>query len=614
MPFESQFYNPPEEEKAFQNGGFSGGEFLRKKYPDKFKELGRITDADPTYSLIKKSGKDSPHSWIDDWLKKVDEFHKRHRDDQEAMKLIRGAFHAEYVIKPDDIPEGYFENQQRLARERGHGDVEITDEVRKQNVEIIVSDQKSTLDNWVDYIFSPDADIYPMWAKYWAISSVSKLSSYDKEKKCFGKRRKDTVAPFPDLNREALAYVVDIVVKKARRENIENLENNNELKKLVESENFGKLYAYAIEKITPTEENELAETEGEWIKYPQASDHMPLVNSLQGHGTGWCTAGETTAEAQLQGGDFYVYYSKDKAGKYTIPRAAIRMERDNIGEIRGIGPDQNMDPYIGKIVDEKLKSFPDAEKYKKKTADMELLTAIDKKQNLGRELTKEELVFLYEIDSRIDGFGYQKDPRIEEIIEKRNVKTDLVLMMAIPLEYINIKDKEKIFISSERIRFFIKNSEKIGNDVKLLFDIAKKYDNGQELTQEELRFIYEIDNKIITFSSKEDPRIKMIKAGINLKSNLSSITGVEEEEISITEEEALSGGIKFHFGNLNLSGINIEDNKEKIPRAIIGNVTVNTDIDVKILSSICTVSGTINYFWKSDTIQEDSKDDRVLFG
>ena len=35
MPFETQFYNPPEEEKAFQKGGFTGGEFLRKKYPDK---------------------------------------------------------------------------------------------------------------------------------------------------------------------------------------------------------------------------------------------------------------------------------------------------------------------------------------------------------------------------------------------------------------------------------------------------------------------------------------------------------------------------------------------------------------------------------------------------
>ena len=52
--------------------------------------------------------------------------------------------------------------------------------------------------------------------------------------------------------------------------------------------------------------------QGEWIKYEQGSDAKPLYESLQGHGTGWCTAGESTAETQLKAGDFYVFYTKDK--------------------------------------------------------------------------------------------------------------------------------------------------------------------------------------------------------------------------------------------------------------------------------------------------------------
>ena len=55
---------------------------------------------------------------------------------------------------------------------------------------------------------------------------------------------------------------------------------------------------------------------------------------------------------------------------------------------------------------------------------MKRLTEIDNKTKNNKPLTKEELVFLYQIDSSIQGFGYQKDPRIEEIRNTRNPKED----------------------------------------------------------------------------------------------------------------------------------------------------------------------------------------------
>ena len=61
------------------------------------------------------------------------------------------------------------------------------------------------------------------------------------------------------------------------------------------------------------------------------TDHMPLVESLKGYNTGWCTAGESTAKTQLQGGDFYVYYTLDENDEYKVPRIAIRMENNQIG-------------------------------------------------------------------------------------------------------------------------------------------------------------------------------------------------------------------------------------------------------------------------------------------
>ena len=422
---------------------FSGEQFLHQKDP-------RLHTSEPVEheqerkSLADEETTQKPAEKIADWLKVIEKTHTGHRDDPRVLERVKDYYHKEFVIKPEEVPESYFENQKRMAREQGHGDVEIDQGVRDQNIEVIISDQKSTLDNWVDYFTSADADAYPTWAKYWAFNSMLKLSGYDKENKTFAKRDKGTVAPYPDLNREALAYVIDKIIKKVNKEAIPEQADNPEFKKLLDRANFGKLYAYAIEKITPTEENELLNTKGEWIKYPQNSDHMPLVESLQGHGTGWCTAGESTAQAQLQGGDFYVYYSYDKQGQPTIPRVAIRMQGGNIGEVRGIGPEQNLDPYIGEVVEKKMSEFPDGKAYKKKSADMKRLTEIDKKNLAGENLNADDIRFLYEIDEKIEGFGYQRDPRIEEIRGKRDTKKELSFLLKIPQDLISISKEEAL--------------------------------------------------------------------------------------------------------------------------------------------------------------------------
>ena len=365
-----------------------------------------------------------PADKIADWLEVIEHTHTGHRDDPRVAERIKASYHKEHIIEVENIPESYFANQARLAREQGHGDIEITNQMREQLSEVIIADQQSTLDKWLDYFTSEDSDSYPMWAKYWAFTNMTKLSTFDKEKHSFSKRDKGTVAPFPDLNREALAYVIDAIIKKVGKENLPNDNNDPEFQKLLQGANFGKLYAWAIEKVTPAEQNELLNTEGEWIKYNKGSDYMPLVESLQGHGTGWCIASDSTAEHYLGMGDHYIYYSYDQDGNPTIPRSTIRMEDNKIAEIRGIAYEQNLDPYIGDVVDTKMDKFPDGEQYKKKAADMKKLTAIDNKTKAGEKLNKEELVFLYEIDHSIQGFGYQRDPRIAEILQSRNPKED----------------------------------------------------------------------------------------------------------------------------------------------------------------------------------------------
>jgi len=417
------------------------------------------------------------------------------------LSVLKAALYKGFVIKPEEVPESYWNAQARLAREQGHGNIEITQVMRAQGTEVIIADQESSLDSWIDYLASDDAT-YPLWLKYFAIRGVLGMSTYDKENHRFNRRDTGTTSPFPDLDREALSYVLDTVEKRqgleyaeasekirqvrneikrlkgeyrsAEKQEIETesiaqemSEAQNHLERLLEEQarlvskglnipeeartelvqllqagDFARLYAWAIEKAVPGEENELLTTEGRWVKYDCGSDHAPLVRSLQGHGTGWCTAGESTAKAQLEAGDFYVYYSNDRHGNPTVPRAAIRMQENQIAEVRGIAAEQNLDPHIAKTVQEKVREFADGEKYEKKALDMRLLTHVERKAKAGQQLDKDDLAFLYEINGPIEGFGYKRDPRIQELRDSRDPNSDAPVMLECAPEQIACNSEE----------------------------------------------------------------------------------------------------------------------------------------------------------------------------
>ncbi len=466
-------------------------------------------------------------------------------EDYEIMYDFRKALHEKYVIKEENVPYGYFEREQRIARERGYGNIPITEEYKRQEIEVIQKDQEQSLDIWINYLTCLDSSHLPPSIKYWILNEVVKLGRYDKATQTFSKRQKDTTAPFVELSAEALAYVSETLMKKYGEEyinlsddifntkiefgkveelkaqgdkvklldgsdiqdkgkvilvkddnekiiplmkkdipymranveeagGVENIEDSfskisRKLEELqsrraqvlkdqetpatfsteVGGEDFGQIYVYAVNQMKPASQKEKEIVTGQWIKYKQGSDYMILFSGLQGKGTGWCTAGgESTAEAHLKGGDFYVYYSNDLSGNPVNPRIAIRMERGNkIAEIRGIEEGQNMDPYIleSGILDEKLEEFGDeGDRYKQREEDMKRLTEIDHLVKEGESLSKEDLRFLYELDRKIEGFGYTRDPRIEEIIDDRDIKGDLALLLDCSKNEISLTREEAL--------------------------------------------------------------------------------------------------------------------------------------------------------------------------
>ncbi len=105
------------------------------------------------------------------------------------------------------------------------------------------------------------------------------------------------------------------------------------------------------------------------------------------------------------------------------------MEENRIAEVRGIAPNQNLDPYIAPVLEKKLQTFgAEGETYKKKAKDMACLTAMENKVKAKKPLTHDDLRFLWEFDAPIEGFGYERDPRINEICSTRNKRQDLALL------------------------------------------------------------------------------------------------------------------------------------------------------------------------------------------
>lgn len=445
----------------------------------------------------------NPAERIQNYLDRFKEITERTDPDkrERGMDALKQVLYEKFVIKSDDIPQSYYNLQGEIAIREGRqadleqGGVEIRTgkkrnfqgeevevrnfifpgELKEQAAAQVTNNQRHSLDKWVDYLASDDAQ-YPNWAKYWAFRSVLDMGKLQKKEDehgrvmaSFGSREfarrnaetgklanSPTVASFPPLNPRALALTIGVLRDKLEQQakpkkERQLLENKSarlsdiEFQKLLSTEDFSKLYAQFLIEMPEYSAERLQETRGAWATFPQGSDPMtyqptiiiegqeytgkPLVPSLEGYPLEWCTADPDTARTQLNDGDFHVYYSVNDLDEPVIPRLAIRMEGDRIGEPpRGIAPDQNLDPYIAPVLQKKLKAFGSkGEAFEKRAADMQHLTRIEKEIKEGSFATKDkdeqkrDLMFLYEIETTIEGFGYQRDPRIEEL---RNTHED----------------------------------------------------------------------------------------------------------------------------------------------------------------------------------------------
>lgn len=391
------------------------------------------------------------------------------QDDSQVERnvaMLKRAAAKKYVVKPEEIPERVYQLEQEIAFNQGHGHIEITEEYKKKKNEEIINNQTKSLSRWVDYLTGPDA-FYEPWFKYYAFEAATKMGMLDKKKWSYKQRKvgDGTVAPFPELNAEALVKTQSLLKEKFESGNQEILtqlaqgdeEATKKIQQILDSGQFRKIYPMVQKKLLELRQLSQEQREnikGSWKKYHQGTDeYMALSESLQEYSTGWCTAGENTAKSQLQQGDFYVFYSEDHQGDEKIPRIAIRMAGDEIAEIRGVGDAQELEPEMYETMEEKAKTLGGYSEYRKKVEDMRRVTEMY--NNPEQELTLDDIVFLREVHQPIESFGYDTDPRIEEILKGRSASADYQLIVdkyesgELALEGLKVV-KLKLYVSAHR--------------------------------------------------------------------------------------------------------------------------------------------------------------------
>ena len=389
---------------------YSGEKFLDKLYASLY------TSDEVSHT---KDNNDKRYESIRKYLERLERVHNK-ANTESKKELLKSIYYDKYVIKEEILREKLKKIYYYYSDER------INEEIRK-----ITNSQKKSLSDWLDYLTDNSAH-YPLWTKYWAFQGMLKMGNYDEGIEGYQKRSKDTEVPFVDANPEIIAKAISMIEKKVNKKDI----NDEELEKIVNTGSFSKIYTI-LEKRYKENVIEYSGIEGIWIKYNQGSkeDALNLCESLQNKNTHWCSADESYALMQLcgpydsnDGGDFYVYYTKDKNDNYTLPRIAIRMiDHNRIGEIRGIEEGQNLEEEMTDILDKKLNEMSFLEETDKKDAfetidGLKELTRIYKKTIQKEDLTDKELLFY----KKKYGFGYLQDPRVEKTIKKRAENYSLI--------------------------------------------------------------------------------------------------------------------------------------------------------------------------------------------
>ena len=395
------------------------------------------------------------------------------------------------VMDYEDIPDAYWKQQEQILRDNGQGR-ELSRDEKEYLTEDIINKQRESINTWSNYLGDKDCP-YPTWFKVYAFDGVSKMGLINKETREFEKRDKTTVASFPTLNPEVLAKVyrnINEFYAVNKEDWLAQHPNDEKLVSLVKSANFPKLYAKELFKTktivkTPEKPEDI---EGDWFTY-QLGDEDELAKAAEG--TGWCIADPNVAHS-------YLSYS-NYAGNENDWEDDEDWEDDD--EYWG-----DEDEYWGDE-DEDWKEEEGNNGWEEDENNPEEDENNPEEDNQSDPKTK-FIVFKLKAPNSPDGYStngvasirLDPDGKVTEVSglnEGQAIEDSLIPTV-----------KEKV-LSLPGGKEFLQKFE----DKQTLIRLDKKMKKGEDLTKEELSFLYELDRPIATLDTynSKDPRIPELK-------------------------------------------------------------------------------------------------------
>ena len=484
------------------------------------------------------------------YLSRLDNMIEKHGDKVER-KLWESS--AENVVMDyEDIPDAYWKQQEQILRDNGQGR-KLSKYEKKILAEDLIDKQRQSITSWANYLGDKNCP-YPTWFKVYAFDGISKMSNtLNLDDADYNRRDNTTALSFPKLNAEILAKVYRQIndFYGVDKENwLSKHSDDEKLVSLVKSANFPKLYAKELvdTKVILKTPERTEDVHGDWFEY-KLGDEEEIASLAEG--THWCVVDPNVAH------NYLVY------GEYGNPE-----EDDDYDQDYEDDEDWEDDDYE----DDDYNDDDQAETYEHDDVEVEnpeakfIIFRLEDPNSPGVFASNGSASI------RLDPDGIVAE--VSGLNEGQAVEDALVPIV-----------KEKTLSLPGGEKYLQKFDDK-----QALIRLDKKMEKGEDLTKEELSFLYELDRPIATLDTynREDPRIPELKEKYGIEYALEKgvdankmVASLDSYDIAKNLDTLFENGAGVNNIVNNMDSFNIEKNLDYLLRcgADINNIVNNMDSD-----------------------------------
>ncbi len=387
------------------------------------------------------------------YLSRLDRMIEKHGD---AIEQKLWAASAENLVMDyEDIPGSYWKQQEQILRDNGQGR-KLSEYEKEILAEDLIDKQRQSITSWTNYLGDKNCP-YPLWFKVYAFDGISKMSNaLNLDDADYNRRDNTTALSFPKLNAEILAKVYRQIndFYGVDKENwLAQHSDDEKLVSLVKSANFPKLYAKELvdTKVILKTPERTEDIHGDWFEY-KLGDEEEIASLAEG--TKWCVVDPNVAH------NYLVY------GQYGNPEEDDDYDQDY--------EDEDWEDDDIKVEDPEAKF---------------IIFRLEDPNSPGVFASNGSASI------RLDPDGIVAE--VSGLNDGQAVEDALVPIV-----------KEKALSLPGGEKYLQKFDDK-----QTLIKLDNKMKEGEDLTKEELSFLYELDRPIATLDTynEEDPRIPELK-------------------------------------------------------------------------------------------------------